>query len=178
MTRVLPVPHAISITRAPFAHASKQSIWQRLNGGSSSAPSRIEEELPSEASLYRWEVGSDAKIWNVLWNRGTGTWQIGIAARVHCYSAGKRLIMYNILTFDAPKKIRNRSESATLSLSLSLASASLRLSWHDAPLKHLPTRFCTALAIWRSASPACSQLPSKSNPWRRMKSRGNVCQCL
>ena len=34
MTRVFPVPQAISIFLAPFAHASKQSCWHFLNGGS------------------------------------------------------------------------------------------------------------------------------------------------
>ena len=34
MTRVFPVPQAISIFLAPFAQASKQSCWHFLNGGS------------------------------------------------------------------------------------------------------------------------------------------------
>ena len=34
MTRVFPVPQAISIFLAPFAQASKQSSWHFLNGGS------------------------------------------------------------------------------------------------------------------------------------------------
>ena len=33
ITRVFPVPHAISRTRAPLAHASKQSRWHCLKGG-------------------------------------------------------------------------------------------------------------------------------------------------
>ena len=65
------------------------------------------------------------RVWNVLWNRGTGTWQIGIAARVHCYSAGKRLIMYNILTFDAPQK---NTESVGIGNSLSLSLSPLQVS--------------------------------------------------
>ena len=34
MTRVLPVPHAISIILAPLAQAFKQSVWQGLKTGS------------------------------------------------------------------------------------------------------------------------------------------------
>ena len=34
MTRVFPVPQAISIFLAPFAQASKQSCWHFLNGES------------------------------------------------------------------------------------------------------------------------------------------------
>ena len=39
MTRVFPVPHAISIFLAPFAQASKQSCWHFLNGGSAGVAS-------------------------------------------------------------------------------------------------------------------------------------------
>ena len=37
MTRVLPVPHAISITRAPLAQALRQSVWHGLKAGSLSS---------------------------------------------------------------------------------------------------------------------------------------------
>ena len=39
MTRVFPVPQAISIFLAPFAQASKQSCWHFLNGGSAGVAS-------------------------------------------------------------------------------------------------------------------------------------------
>ena len=39
ITRVFPVPHAISRTRAPLAHASRQSCWHCLKGGTSPVPS-------------------------------------------------------------------------------------------------------------------------------------------
>ena len=39
ITRVFPVPHAISRTRAPLAHASRQSRWHCLKGGMPPVPS-------------------------------------------------------------------------------------------------------------------------------------------
>ena len=54
MTRVFPVPQAISIFLAPFAQASKQSCWHFLNGGSEGVASSwmpLLEAAPLATSL-------------------------------------------------------------------------------------------------------------------------------
>ena len=54
MTRVFPVPQAISIFLAPFAQASKQSCWHFLNGGSEGVASSwipVLEAAPLATSL-------------------------------------------------------------------------------------------------------------------------------
>ena len=54
MTRVFPVPQAISIFLAPFAQASKQSSWHFLKVGSdgvASSPMPVQEAAPLATSL-------------------------------------------------------------------------------------------------------------------------------
>ena len=60
MTRVLPVPQAISITRAPLAQAFKQSVWQGLKGRWSSCDSSgatpLEHSLPGDKGSRGWDM--------------------------------------------------------------------------------------------------------------------------
>ena len=58
ITRVFPVPQAISMTRAPLAHASRQSRWHCLKGGCMPSLSATAE---GAAALNLAPVGNEGK---------------------------------------------------------------------------------------------------------------------
>ena len=56
ITRVFPVPQAISITRAPLAHASKHASWHGRSGGSDvGLPCILPDASAEAASWQTWD---------------------------------------------------------------------------------------------------------------------------